>query len=77
MILFAIGMPGPMELTILLVIVLVIFGAGRLPTVLGQLGQGLRAFRDGQKSPDNAEPKPLPKVTDTQEVSEKTHQDAG
>lgn len=36
---------GP-ELIFLLVIVLIVFGAGKLPDVFGQLGKGVRSFRD-------------------------------
>lgn len=35
------------QILIILVIVLVIFGAGKLPKVMGDLGKGLRAFKDG------------------------------
>ena len=36
---------GP-ELVFVLIIVLIVFGAGKLPDVLGQLGKGVRSFRD-------------------------------
>ena len=36
---------GP-ELIVILVVVLIVFGAGRLPEVFGQLGKGVRSFRD-------------------------------
>lgn len=36
---------GPTELVIVLVIVLVIFGAGKLSQVGGALGKGIREFR--------------------------------
>ena len=36
---------GP-ELIFVLVIVLIVFGAGRLPEVLGQLGKGVKTFRE-------------------------------
>lgn len=36
---------GPAELIILLVIILIIFGVGRLPEVGGALGKGIREFR--------------------------------
>lgn len=36
---------GP-ELVFILVIVLIVFGAGRLPNVIGQLGHGVRKFRE-------------------------------
>jgi TatA/E family protein of Tat protein translocase len=40
---------GP-EAMFILVIVLIVFGAGRLPEVFGQLGKGIRAFRDESTS---------------------------
>ena len=40
---------GAPELMIILVLVLILFGAGRLPQVLEQFGRGVRAFRDAQK----------------------------
>jgi len=43
------GMFGPWELGIILVIVLILFGAGRLPQVLESFGQGIKAFRNAQK----------------------------
>ena len=43
---FGIGMS---ELIIILIIVLIIFGAGKLPQVGGALGKGLRNFKDGVK----------------------------
>ena len=39
---------GP-ELVFILVIVLIVFGAGKLPDVFGQLGKGVRTFRDASK----------------------------
>ncbi len=38
---------GPLELIIILVIVLVVFGVGRLPQVGGAIGTSLRAFKRG------------------------------
>jgi sec-independent protein translocase protein TatA len=40
---------GAPELMIILVLVLILFGAGRLPAVFEQFGKGIRAFRDAQK----------------------------
>ena len=40
---------GTSELLLILVIVLVIFGAGKLPSVGKSLGEGLRNFKEGIK----------------------------
>lgn len=40
---------GPWEIGLILVIILIIFGVGRLPQVGGAIGKGLRAFRKGQR----------------------------
>ncbi len=39
---------GPMELIIILVIVMVIFGVGRLPEIGGAMGKAIREFRKSQ-----------------------------
>ncbi len=38
---------GPTELIIILVIVLVLFGVGRIGKIAGELGSGIRAFKEG------------------------------
>ena len=43
----AIGMPGSTELIIILTIIVIFFGVGKLPAVLGQMGRGVKAFKDG------------------------------
>lgn len=45
----AFGMPGPTEWIIILAIVLIFFGVGKLPSVLSQMGKGVKAFKDGMK----------------------------
>jgi sec-independent protein translocase protein TatA len=49
---------GPLELGIILLIVLLIFGPKRLPGLGRQLGSGLREFKDsiGGKDRDEEEP---------------------
>lgn len=49
MTLAGIGGLGPWELLIVLAIVLVVFGAGKLPAIGGSLGQALRNFKKGVK----------------------------
>ncbi|MBA13594.1 MAG: twin-arginine translocase TatA/TatE family subunit [SAR202 cluster bacterium] len=40
---------GPMELIIVLVVVLIIFGVGRLPEIGGAMGKAIKEFRNTQK----------------------------
>ncbi len=49
-----IGGVGPLEWIIILVIVIIIFGVGRLPTVGGALGKSIREFRE-QARPEDME----------------------
>ena len=46
------GSLGPSELIIILLIVLVIFGASRLPRLGRGLGEGIRNFKEGLKGGD-------------------------
>jgi sec-independent protein translocase protein TatA len=48
---------GPLELVIVLVIVLVIFGPKRLPQAGRSLGQGLREFKDSVTGKDDDDDK--------------------
>lgn len=38
---------GPTELIIILVIVILLFGVGRISKISGELGSGIRSFREG------------------------------
>lgn len=38
---------GPTELLIILVIVILLFGVGRISKIAGELGSGIRSFRKG------------------------------
>jgi sec-independent protein translocase protein TatA len=56
---------GPWELAIILVIVVIIFGVGKLPEIGGALGKGIREFRESTKDPEDgqeATTDPAPRV---------------
>lgn len=40
---------GIWQIILVLVLVLVLFGAGKLPRVMGDLGKGMHNFKDGLK----------------------------
>ena len=46
------------ELLVVLVIILVVFGPGRLPEMMGSLGKGMQAFKKGLREPPEVEAKP-------------------
>ena len=46
---------GPTELIIILVIVIVLFGVGRISKIAGELGTGIRSFKDGLQGDEKEE----------------------
>ena len=61
--------PGPLEIVVILVIVLVIFGPKRLPDLGRSLGKGMREFKDSvtgkdaDELPEGSVHKPAPTAT--------------
>jgi sec-independent protein translocase protein TatA len=49
---FAMVMPGPTEWVVILMIVLVMFGAKKLPELAKSLGQGMNEFRKARQEFD-------------------------
>jgi sec-independent protein translocase protein TatA len=44
---------GPWEIALVLVVILIVFGVGKLPQVGGAIGKGIRAFKKGQLGEDD------------------------
>ena len=62
---------GPWEIALILVIILIVFGVGKLPQVGGALGKGIRTFRKAQRGEDDEEEetkKSQPKKTTRQKT---------
>ena len=65
--------PGPLEIGLIALVILIVFGVGKLPQVGGAIGKGLRAFRKGQSGDDDEEEeeeeKPTPRKKTTKKVA--------
>ncbi len=57
------------HLLILLAIVLLVFGAGRLPNVMGDFAKGIKAFKKGMRDEDLIDAQTPPKPAEPQSVS--------
>ncbi len=47
--------PGPLEIGLILVIILIVFGVGKLPQVGEAFGKGIRAFKRGSSGEGEGE----------------------
>lgn len=56
---------GMSELLVILVIILIIFGAGKLPEIGGGIGKAIRNFKDATNESDKKEPD---KIEDNKKV---------
>lgn len=52
---------GAPELIIILLIILLLFGPGRIGKLAGELGKGIKNFRDGLGGKEEADQKDTPK----------------
>ncbi len=50
--------PGPTELILILLIVVMVFGAKRIPEIMGGLGQGIKTFKKAMEGEDIMETPP-------------------
>jgi len=63
---------GPWEIGLILVIILIVFGVGKLPQVSGAIGKGLRSFRRAQRGEDEEEGEEKPIKTKSKVTKKKT-----
>ncbi len=68
---FGLGLP---ELLIVLVIVLVVFGAGKLPEIGVGFGKALRGFKKGMSEPDEIDITPKGDPKQSIDPEKKGHQ---
>ena len=58
---------GPWEIALILVIILIVFGVGKLPQVGNALGKSIRNFKKAQAGEDE-EPEEKPKTQETKKT---------
>ena len=58
----AMGSFSLMHWIVVLAIILILFGAGKLPRVMGDFAKGIKAFKAGMKEEDEAETVPQAQV---------------
>ena len=77
--------PGPLEIGLILVIILIVFGVGKLPQVGAAFGKSIRAFKKGQtgeeeeaeaKAEDKAKKKKVRKKKAVKKVVKKVAEEA-
>jgi sec-independent protein translocase protein TatA len=65
------------HIVVVLLVVLILFGAGRLPHVMGDLGKGIRAFKEGMKGDQMEGEKPAsPQIEADKEADKKDKPEA-
>jgi sec-independent protein translocase protein TatA len=52
------------HILLVVVVVLLVFGAGRLPRLMGDLAKGLKSFRDGMKDEEPSQSTSAPVLTE-------------
>ena len=68
---------GPLEIIVVLIIVLVIFGPKRLPEMGRSLGRGMREFKDSITGKDDELPHAeIPRVTEDEPVTPRPRDDS-
>jgi sec-independent protein translocase protein TatA len=53
---------GPWEIALILVIILIVFGVGKLPQVGGAIGKGIRSFQKGRRGDEVEEEEKAPET---------------
>ncbi|MEC9066852.1 twin-arginine translocase TatA/TatE family subunit [Pelagerythrobacter marinus] len=53
---------GPWQLIIIALVILVLFGRGRISEMMGDFGKGIKSFKQGMNEEDGQENKPAPRI---------------
>jgi sec-independent protein translocase protein TatA len=54
--------PGPLQIILIILVIILVFGAGRVPGIMENLAKGITSFKKGLKAEDkDSESKTLPR----------------
>ncbi len=59
------------NILVILFIVLILFGAGKIPKVMGDIGKGIKNFKSGLKGEDDSENSDSAKLSNDKDQNEK------
>lgn len=65
------GRMGPWEIALIVIIILIVFGVGKLPQVGSAIGKGMRAFRRGQSGEVDEEEEEVEEVKPVRKAARK------
>lgn len=51
---FILGMPGPYQIVLVIVVILLLFGGRKIPELMRGLGSGIKEFKNATKDEDDA-----------------------
>lgn len=60
--------PGPLQILLIIVLVLLIFGAGRVPSIMENVARGISSFKKGLK--DDGKDSQNPRISESQKDDE-------
>ncbi|MGE5540478.1 MAG: twin-arginine translocase TatA/TatE family subunit [Gemmatimonas sp.] len=60
------------HILLVLVVIMILFGAGKLPRVMGDLAKGIKSFKEGLKDESADSPKAVPGETAAPTASART-----
>ncbi len=53
---------GPWQLIIIAIVILVLFGRGKISEMMGDFGKGIKSFKQGMNEPEEGESKDAPRI---------------
>ena len=67
--------PSIWQLLIVLVIVLLLFGRGKIPQLMGDMAKGIKSFKKGMSDEDKKEDNNIEKKTEDNTIEKKSEED--